>query len=46
MNKEVFNQEHILFDASARTQEEAFAVIAEFVHSLALWPMKPNILKA
>ena len=34
MNKEVFNQEHILFDASARTQEEAFAVIAEFVHSL------------
>lgn len=34
MNKEVFNQEHILFDTSARTQEEAFAVIAQFAHSL------------
>ncbi|GAX46895.1 PTS sugar transporter subunit IIA [Pseudolactococcus reticulitermitis] len=34
MNKEVFNKEHILFDTTAKTQEEAFGVIAKFAHSL------------
>lgn len=34
MNKEVFNQEYILFDTSARTQEKAFVVIAQFTHYL------------
>ncbi|EOH8748507.1 PTS sugar transporter subunit IIA [Enterococcus faecalis] len=34
MNAEVFNQQHILFDETATTQEEAFRVIAEFAHEM------------
>jgi len=30
MNKEVFNRDHILFDETAATQEEAFKSIAKF----------------
>ncbi|WP_314576355.1 fructose PTS transporter subunit IIA [Enterococcus gilvus] len=32
MNKEVFNQNHILFDETAATQEEAFKCIAKFAY--------------
>ncbi len=34
MNAQVFNQEHILFDDTATTQDEAFKVIAAFAHQL------------
>lgn len=44
MNKDVFNKEHILFDTTASTQEEAFAVIAEFAHSLGFVANKSEYL--
>lgn len=32
MNKAVFNQEHILFDETSTTQEEAFKSLAKFAY--------------
>ena len=34
MNAEVFNQQHILFDETSTTQEEAFQMIATFAYKL------------
>lgn len=34
MNKEVFNQQHILFDETSTTQEEAFETLAQFAYDL------------